>query len=418
MLFYRTYTWSLLFSFTIFVSVTSATFGLGAIPLTPNDPPVATANATGSYQVGVHKEPHLFKGLIYNFYWFYPASPAAGSSPFVSAGGVKGTAVEDAPVNKSGGPYPLIFFSPGLGAYADAYLFYVQNLASHGYVVISMEHLDTHSCLPSLLYQDLATEYQEENEGDKAVETLYTDWFRSTQFGLTYRPQEIEFGIDTAIDAASNPRSMFYNVFDPENLGMSGHSLGGFYTLVIGGGEPLYCDYQMPLEALNPLNPILANVSICAFPARQALSSPTVLYDGRVKAILPLAAPFFIQESQIARSAKQINIPLMVLTGDDLQLESTRHLQYDTYTNASGPSYFVMVEGTSHYLVADSYQFNPTFASGQLPDYDQTNFFEKAAVYMTYSAAFFDVYLKGDQAAVTTLHTISSPFVADLEYHD
>lgn len=413
-----TYVWILLALITAYLSAVSA-FGLGGIPLPPAFPPTQTANATGTYQVGLIAQSHAFQGSNFTFYWFYPALPVCGSNPYISAGGIQGQAVQNAPLNRSGGPYPLIFFSPGLGAYADAYYFYTQNLASQGYIVVSVENLDTKTALPTTdpALVVLADEYQAADDGSAAVETLYTEWFRSTQFALTYRPHDIEFGLNTVIRSGLNPDSPFFAAFDPTNIGMSGHSLGAFYTLIMGGGMPLYCNYPMTPAELNSSNPILVNVSVCAFPDRQIMPGPFALKDFRIKAIIPLAPPFFIQDSQIARSAAKINIPMMIITGDDLQPESTRAPQYATFQNASGDSYWVMVSKTSHYLVGDAYQLNPVF-SATLPVNDRADFVEKAAVYMTYSTAFFDLYLKGDRSAEVKLHSVSSPFVADLQYHE
>lgn len=128
---------------TVFFSVASAAFGLGGIPLPPISPPIQTANATGPYKVGVRHQSYAFQGRSLTFFWWYPASTISGSSPYISNGGIRGEAVENAPLDRSGGPYPLIMFSPGLGAYNDAYYFYTQNLASNGYIVVSVEHFDT-----------------------------------------------------------------------------------------------------------------------------------------------------------------------------------------------------------------------------------------------------------------------------------
>lgn len=394
-------------------------FGLGSISMKPNDPPVQTANSTGSYNIGVRLDYHVFAGRNMTLYWWYPATPAAGSTPYIAMGGVKGQAVQNAPLDRSGGAYPLILFSPGLGAVGDAYYFYVQNLASHGYVVVSIEHLDARranlTTNKAALLQ--AEAYELQYDSNYAVELEYSNWFRSTQFALTYRPQEVGFALDTVLEAALTPSSPFFGALDTDNIGMSGHSLGGAYTMFVGGGMPIYCDYPLALNELNVANPILTEVSPCAWPSRQAMTSAFELADPRIKAIIPLAAPFFIKDSQIVRSAGKIRVPMMIITGDDLILESTRKPQRDASDNAADASYFVMVANTSHYLVGDSYQLNPKL-SANFTAADRADFTEKAAVYMKYSAAFFDVYLKGNTSVKATLHSKSSSMVSNLAYHD
>ncbi|KAI1380648.1 alpha/beta-hydrolase [Hypoxylon crocopeplum] len=390
-------------------------FGLGGHALPPANN-VPTADPTGPYQVGVSFETYCFEGRGVALNYWYPALPAAGSSPYVSAGGIVGKAVKDAPVDSSSSPYPLIIFSPGLAAVDDAYYFYTQNLASNGYVVVSIQHLDARTANVTTKKYALALAAIDAAAGNTidAVIEEYTDFFRETQFALTYRPQEIEFALDQTIQSTSNKSSPFYGLIDTDNIGMSGHSLGGFYTNIVGGGMPIYCDYLMTPIQRDPDFLVLSEVSPCAFPARQNLSGPFALHDSRIKAIIPLAAPTFLTRSQLARSAAQVKIPIMTITGDNRTSETTSWVQRDIYANAAGPSYWVKIQNTNHYLVADSYGLNPILSANMSPD-DNANFFDKAAVYMTYSTAFFDYYVKGNKTAYTALHTISSSCVTELD---
>lgn len=401
------------------LAVPVSSFSLGAQQLVPINPPIQTANHTGVHDVGVILDSKPFDGRELKFSWWYPAIHDCDAIPYVDAGGIQGKAVQNATLDRSAGPYPLIVFSTGLATWSDSYHFYVENLASHGYVVMSLQHDDateaavTNNTLAlgqALL--DIAA-----NDSSDAVWLEYSDWFRSTEDGLTYRPQEIEFGIETALQSVADCSSFFHKAFDPHNIGMTGHSLGAFYTLVVGGGLPLYCDYAMTPAELNVSNPLLPEVSICAFPERKNLSSPFALHDHRIKAIVPLAPPFFIKESILSRSAAQIRTPMMIITGDDPKTESTRAPQWETYEAAAGPKYWVEVLGTNHLLVAEDYLFNPGVGLNKTEF--QANFTDKAEVYMEYSAAFFDRYLKHEDCKTQdTLHDPISSFVAQLEYDD
>ncbi|KAI1764867.1 alpha/beta-hydrolase [Hypoxylon sp. FL1150] len=393
-------------------------FGLGGATFPPAAN-VSTADPIGPYQVGVSFETYCFEGRGVTLNYWYPALPAAGSSPYISAGGVVGKAVKDAPVDSSNGPYPMILFSPGLAAVDDAYYFYTQNLASNGYVVVSVQHLDARTANITTKEYALilaALDAAAGNTIDAVIEE-YTDFFRETQYALTYRPQEIEFAIDQTIQSTQNSSSPWYGIIDTDNIGMSGHSLGGFYTNIVGGGMPIYCDYVMTPAQLNADNPILSEVSPCAFPARQNLTGPFALHDARVKAIIALAAPTFLTRTQLARSAAQVTVPMMTITGDNFTAETTAWVQRDIYESAAGPSYWVQVDATNHYLVADSYLLSPVLGASMSAG-DKADFFDKAAVYMTYSAAFFDYYVKGNQTALDTLHTVSSSFVKELGYRN
>ncbi|KAI1307718.1 alpha/beta-hydrolase [Xylaria venustula] len=392
-------------------------FGLGAHDLEPLDG-VATAEPTGPYGIGITLQTYCSDDRNITVSIWYPATPEDGSSPYVSSGGIVGQAYEDAPLNSSGGPYPLILFSAGLGAVHDAYYFYVQNLVSHGYVVTSAQHLDarhanttTNTTLELVAAVDALS-----GDTNDAVITLYTDWFRETQYAFTYRSQEIELNLNKTLDLADDSSSIFYGNINKDIIGMTGHSLGGFFTNIVGGGAPVYCDYVMLPGEDDPNNPLLASVSPCAFEEVQDLSSPLALYDSRVKAIIPLAAPSFLTKDQIARSAAQIQIPVMVMTGDNFTSETTEWIQEAVYNNSQGPAYYVQIEDADHYFICEAYGLNTNLAMKGTEDSD--NFLDKAAVYMTYSAAFFNLYLKGNTSALDTLHETYSSYVKDLKYRN
>ncbi|KAI0554388.1 alpha/beta-hydrolase [Xylaria curta] len=392
-------------------------FGIGSHSLEPLNN-VATADPTGPYGVGITFETYCSDDRDLTVSIWYPATPEDGSSPYISSGGIVGQAYENAPLDSSGGPYPLILFSSGLAAVNDAYYFYLQNLASHGYIVTSAQHLDARlaTTTTNVTLQLIAAADSLAGNTNDAVITLYTDWFRETQYAFTYRPQEIELNLNKTLSLAENPDSIFYGKIDTNTIGMTGHSLGGFMTNVVGGGAPIYCDYVMRPGQKNPNNPLLASVSPCAFEAVQELSHPLVLHDSRVKAIIPLAAPSFLSKDQIARSAAEIQIPVMIMTGDNFTSETTEWIQKAVYKNAQGPAYYVQIEGADHYFISEAYGLNPNLASKG--DEDGENFLEKAAVYMTYSAAFFNRYLKGDASAVDTLHETCSSFVKELKHRN
>lgn len=401
-----------------------APFSLGTKQLTPLNPPQQTANSTGQFDtVGVHRETFSFSDRQLNVSYWYPGLPPSDGSTaaYISGGGLIGNAaVPNLSVYNSSTPYPLIIFSPGDGAHDDAYYFYLQNLARHGFVVASINHWDATECgiTGNLVALAAALTAKAANDTDAFVELLYSSWFRSTQFGLTYRPQEIGYVLNATLAMNEDTDSFLFGAIDADSIGLSGHSLGAFYSLIVGGGFAINCDYPLgPLEA-DTLNPILTQVNICAWPEAKALSSPTALHDSRIKAVLSLAPPFFnLNSSEITRAATSINTPVMIMTGNDASSESNLAPQIDAYTGAPAPKYMIQVSETDHLLVSDAYQFNPTLAA-DLPTSDLANFEEKADVYMVYSAAFFNAYLNADEESKEALTQVTSGFVADLQFED
>lgn len=91
-------------------------FSLVARPLAAINPPFVTADPLGTYDVGVRRDSYTVEGRPLSVNWWYPAMISADSIPFVGSGGVVGKAYPDALLDTSGGPYPLILFSPGPAA--------------------------------------------------------------------------------------------------------------------------------------------------------------------------------------------------------------------------------------------------------------------------------------------------------------
>lgn len=87
----------------------------------------------------------------------------------------------------------------------------------------------------------------------------------------------------------------------------------------------------------------------------------------------------------------------MILTGSDLYYESTLEPQRQVYDGAAGPKYKVELNAANHMLIADTYQYNDELTANVPADL-KNNFSAKADVYMAYSSAFFDLYLKKDDS--------------------
>ncbi|MFI8975165.1 alpha/beta hydrolase family protein [Nocardia asteroides] len=386
-----------------------------AYPIPAPPQPVETAQPLGRLPVGVRVDEWPIEGRSLRVTTWYPAALVA-APPYVTPDGIKGVAVLDAPPERTSGPYPLIVFSPGLGAPGDAYYFYTQNLASQGYVVVGIDHLDASEAEPGLGLADAARgilELGKQNPSDTVFLT-FSNWFKSTQFGMTYRPQEIELALDRTLERNTQPDDPLYGTINPDKIAMSGHSLGAAYTL-LKGGMAIDCNHTYaPLPddwsqvRVNDIDP-------CAMPAFQALADSKQLRDPRIKAILPLASPVFISDSQIAASASEIDVPLMFLTGADPYFEASRAPQWSVYEAAQTPKYFVEIRNTDHFLVTDVAVLNPYVGNLSLP-WNSADFVEKAEVYMRYSTAFFDYYIKGDVHAKSVLDAPSGGFVVGVNH--
>ena len=104
------------------------------------------------------------------------------------------------------GKYPLVVFSHGFGGERRQSTFFCTHLASHGYVVAAMDHVGNTTV-------DMISGAS--GAGDPTV----IDQF------IASRPQDASFVISQMLDGASGHTVL------PDQVGMSGHSFGGWTTL-------------------------------------------------------------------------------------------------------------------------------------------------------------------------------------------
>jgi predicted dienelactone hydrolase len=142
---------------------------------------------------------------VLNTHIWYPAVPGTGT--------VQGEALRDADV--LAGRWPLILFSHGSCGVPNQSPFYVEALASWGFVVAAPSH-------PGNTTFELDTCSDPENIAES----------------FANRPLDIRFVTDTLIAASRGDRqSPFYLHIDPERMGVSGHSFGGQTTLRVAASD-------------------------------------------------------------------------------------------------------------------------------------------------------------------------------------
>jgi predicted dienelactone hydrolase len=166
---------------------------------------------------------------------WYPAPPDAGPVD------EQRRAVVDAPVDLSGGPYPLVLFSHGSCGYAEQSLFLTPYLASHGFVVVAPDH--TGNTLFD--FPDCST---------AAVQAA----------AFIERPQDMLFVLEHALAESADPGSFLFDAIDPSRIGMMGHSFGGLTTYLVEALEPRI-RVAVPLAAAVPGTPALRVPSLTLF---------------------------------------------------------------------------------------------------------------------------------------------------------
>lgn len=108
-----------------------------------------------------------------------------------------------------GGPYPLIVFAHGSGAFGTEYLPMLRAWATAGYVVAVPEF-------------PVAADGPDGEVGDS-----------SSILDLANQPGDLSFAVDQLLRVAADPAGPLKGIIDPERIGAAGHSLGAMATLAL-----------------------------------------------------------------------------------------------------------------------------------------------------------------------------------------
>jgi dienelactone hydrolase len=127
----------------------------------------------------------------------------------------------EAPLSRKQLKYPLLILSPGLGEPRSNYTSFAEELASQGYVVVSVDHpYGGYTVLPN--GRILTTNDDPRGGTPEGAEALMTEWSTDASFVL-----------DVLLSRTRLPSELkpFVGHFDANDIGMFGHSLGGAAAL-------------------------------------------------------------------------------------------------------------------------------------------------------------------------------------------
>jgi len=344
--------------------------------------------------------------------WYPAAASAAGKPGMVYSTHLRGYAAPEAPPDRQGAPYPLIIFSHGMGGCAAQHVFINENLASFGYVVIAPDHAEAQMChiegSPEIGEGRLTWSVLKHNfDLSGVVFDLFGKMMEERGYDFSYRPAEIKAAIDLALAQNRDPQAFLYKLIAPDKIGMSGHSLGGYTTLMVGG-MPFYCSDQPPAAAECRLDDLALDrlPNPCCFEYVRKLQ-PFEYRDPRVKAILVMSPAVMFPD--LPRAAAALTVPIMLINGDDRKFEVPWSPLQSIYDHAPPPKYLIRLAQTDHMTAADS-TLNLSLARWFLPGF-RTHFPDKAQAYKEYSVAFFDRYLAGKGPADDILNRPLNRFV-------
>lgn len=108
-----------------------------------------------------------------------------------------------------GGPFPLVLYSHGGGGQWIAGLWFAPLVASHGYVVVLLSHLEAAASWPE----------------------------RSVN-----RDGDLRYALDRLLARNTTEGDLLAGTLDPDRIVLSGYSMGGYNAIVLAGGEDDACD--------------------------------------------------------------------------------------------------------------------------------------------------------------------------------
>ncbi|KKR96630.1 MAG: Platelet-activating factor acetylhydrolase plasma/intracellular isoform II [candidate division TM6 bacterium GW2011_GWE2_41_16] len=134
----------------------------------------------------------------------------------------------EALINTGSTRYPVILFSHGSGVVRESNTAQCEELASHGYIVVSMSHP----------YNSYVTMFPDKHiaDGEQALKERYNnpvDAKKLLDQDVEIRFADAQFVLKKLELLAHDTQSMFYERIDQNNIGMFGHSLGGATTAQI-----------------------------------------------------------------------------------------------------------------------------------------------------------------------------------------
>jgi predicted dienelactone hydrolase len=161
----------------------------------------------------------------------------------------KTPAWQDAPLEPSANGYPIIVFSHGWNGFAAQNTGQAVELASHGYVVVAIQH--TYGAVVSV-FPDGVVAYNNpsalprgapDHEYDPAARLLADQW-----------AGDIAYTLDMMGNMVMDVRGSFWGAFDLSRVGAYGHSTGG-------GAAIQFCGTDPRCKAVLGMDPFMTPVS-------------------------------------------------------------------------------------------------------------------------------------------------------------
>lgn len=286
-------------------------------------PPWANPDVAGPYGIGVQTMEFTDargKDLVAEIWYPAKVDPDSTPDPYPEIP-ITLDAHREARADTRGAPYPLVAFSHGMGGIRYQSAFLTESLASHGYVVVAMDH-------PHNTFLDM-------------------DESMSVQV-LLERPGDVTHTVDEVFRLATSDDPTFAGMVDPEaGYAMMGHSFGAWTSMVVGGGA-------LSLQSLVDYCAQGHDTVACDYLSDVQDESGTLddAADPRVRTTLPLAPGVWYGFGDHGEGLASVIDPF-VLGGDhDTVLDYDAEI-LPTYAAMSTPKQLGTLADAGHYAFSD-----------------------------------------------------------------
>ncbi|MBW4642815.1 MAG: alpha/beta hydrolase [Goleter apudmare HA4340-LM2] len=222
-------------------------------------------------------------------------------------------------------PYPVIVISHGLAEDRNSFVYIAQHLASHGFAVAALDHPIGNSKQFQQFLAGIASPPQ-------ATE-------------LIDRPLDVKYLLDE-LQRLSETDSRFKNKLDLKQVGLIGHSLGGYTALALAGGT---FDFAKIRQECNP-NRSLNLSTFLQCRANDLKPDNYAIKDDRIKAIMvmnPLNSVMFGE-----KGISTIPTPVMMVAGSqDIFTPAVPEQIRPFITLSSKDKYLAVIENATHFSV-------------------------------------------------------------------
>jgi predicted dienelactone hydrolase len=287
---------------------------------------------------------------------------------------IKQHAYANSPVAPSGAPFPVLLFSPGGGSSARTYQTIIEDLVSHGYVVLGVEA--PYEGMPVRL---------ESGRIAAIAELTFADPFTDSRNRADARALDLLFALRQLERLnGGSPGSDFRGQLDMARIGVFGHSRGG-----MAAAEA--CKREPRIRGCLNYDGAYLNGGVYSDTIAGLLTQPFMM----MRKFRPEPTDSLLREWKMTPEQWASN-------RDTLEERARRVLR----NQSAAPSYLVTIDGATHATFSD----RPLIWTVAPVTADSIAKHERLlGIVRTYTRAFFDLTVRGVPAAL--LDRASPPYV-------